>query len=95
MSEEIHNMIPRECMSITLKRQLEWVRKCRDSKEIFYGMYIIFSGLQCHGGRQGEDGKRRWLLLQFTFDDNNYIFPWASSESTDNQETISTEYFFF
>lgn len=38
-------------------------------------MCIIFSGLQLHGGRQEEDGKRRELLLKFTFDDNGYVFP--------------------
>ena len=56
-------------------------------------MCIIFSGLQLHGGRQEEDGKRRELLLEFTFDDNGYVSP--EPESTDDQKIISAEYFFF
>ena len=56
-------------------------------------MCIIFSGLQLHGGRQEEDGKRRELLLEFTFDDNGYVSP--EPESTDDQKVISAEYFFF
>lgn len=60
------------------------------------GIFLVnssFSILQLHGEGKGEDGKRRWVFLEFTSEDNNYVFTWASSENIDGQQTISMEYF--